>query len=312
MEGAKAFDGPVVGTGKNSPIRLTLGIRENTSLTGPIGADGDSATGDIWWVGASTKIGSAPQGKLISPDPEWQTVTFNPVSDSKLAFSGTGTLDGTYGVLEHLAFSSMGTNTGRYIVYIDNVTQDGVTIAGFEGLTSGAEALFRAPSFSGSTSANLLLPPNVAAVDATKADGTGQSLRVEFQFIDNLTTRWLRMTTSGVANYPNPEVLLNDANKPISLRMLLVGCQVPFADADKDGDVDQEDFGQFQLCYTGEASLSEQACACFDVPTSDGQGGTAPADQKINQADYLEFAKCITGPDVKFTTVQAQLPDCQQ
>lgn len=45
---------------------------------------------------------------------------------------------------------------------------------------------------------------------------------------------------------------------------LSTDCPDPFADADRDGDVDQVDFGLMQLCFTGDAGGTPPGCRCFD------------------------------------------------
>jgi hypothetical protein len=71
-----------------------------------------------------------------------------------------------------------------------------------------------------------------------------------------------------------------------------------WADADADGDVDADDFGKFQLCYTGsdpEATMpSDPKCKCFDRP--------APTtDNHVDNSDLIEFDKCATGADVPWS-----------
>ena len=73
-------------------------------------------------------------------------------------------------------------------------------------------------------------------------------------------------------------------------------CNVPFADTDADTDVDQDDFGVFQTCYTGVGGSIPQAptyCSCLDV---DGDGGIPDGD--IDQADLSQFEDCASGPEV--------------
>lgn len=67
------------------------------------------------------------------------------------------------------------------------------------------------------------------------------------------------------------------------------GCNSPFADADADGDVDQEDFGMFQTCFSisGEL-LPDPACHCFD----------RAGDAYIDVIDLEEFMNCATGPAI--------------
>ena len=76
-------------------------------------------------------------------------------------------------------------------------------------------------------------------------------------------------------------------------------CAVPFADADKDGDVDQADFGAFQACFSGEASPANPVeitglCRCFDRD-NDGAG-----DGDVDATDFIAFWNCFTGPTIKW------------
>ena len=72
-------------------------------------------------------------------------------------------------------------------------------------------------------------------------------------------------------------------------------CPDPFADADGDTDVDQEDFAALQACFTGAGeSFTDANCECFDRDN----GGVGDGD--IDQDDWGEFEACATGPDVAF------------
>jgi hypothetical protein len=71
-------------------------------------------------------------------------------------------------------------------------------------------------------------------------------------------------------------------------------CHDPFADADGDGDVDQDDFARFQICFTGDATgdplgtFPPQNCECFDT---DGDGD-------VDGADFTAFQACASGPGI--------------
>ncbi|MDM8007432.1 MAG: cellulase family glycosylhydrolase [Phycisphaerae bacterium] len=63
----------------------------------------------------------------------------------------------------------------------------------------------------------------------------------------------------------------------------------PPGDADGDGDVDQEDFGTFQACYTGrDPGALPPECLFADM---DGNG-------LVDQNDFSMFWACISGPGV--------------
>jgi hypothetical protein len=64
------------------------------------------------------------------------------------------------------------------------------------------------------------------------------------------------------------------------------GCPLPYGDFDYDFDVDQEDFGQLQLCLTGpDQPSTDPACYLADL-TGDGH---------VDDADLTVFTKCHTG-----------------
>ncbi len=65
-------------------------------------------------------------------------------------------------------------------------------------------------------------------------------------------------------------------------------CPYPFADADTDGDVDAEDFGTFQVCYSGNGVAAPSGCECFD----------REQDTDVDGVDYTEFNNCWSGPNV--------------
>ena len=74
-------------------------------------------------------------------------------------------------------------------------------------------------------------------------------------------------------------------------------CHTPWADADGDGDVDQDDFGAFQRCFTGDVALLASTdagypCQCFDRD--------ATPDGHVDAGDMAQFLNCMTGPTVKF------------
>jgi hypothetical protein len=71
-----------------------------------------------------------------------------------------------------------------------------------------------------------------------------------------------------------------------------------FADADKDGDVDQSDFAMFQQCLTGEGGgipAEPDYCGCFDRRNNDNSPGQ---DNDIDGFDLEAFEDCASGPGI--------------
>lgn len=82
-----------------------------------------------------------------------------------------------------------------------------------------------------------------------------------------------------------------------SVRVVLE-CNVPFADADKDGDVDHVDFAVFQRCISpeyGDYYTLDPICECFDRPESSGK---THGDYDVDQADFDRFLECVSGPAI--------------
>jgi hypothetical protein len=68
------------------------------------------------------------------------------------------------------------------------------------------------------------------------------------------------------------------------------GCPpIMAADFDRDGDVDQSDFGHLQACLKGATvAITDPGCLNADL---DGEND-------VDQADVLVFLRCLTGPNV--------------
>jgi hypothetical protein len=189
-------------------LQISIGIRETDSDV-PIGSDGGTSNG-IEWVNLD--------GQTFTADGTWQQFTFTPASDPLTAFAGSTAnflLDSPYGVLEHIRFRSTD-DPGPWVIYIDdvvNTTSTGATlITGFESFALGAEAMFQEPHFSGSTLLHLSDTPNIAGVSDAQAHTGDQSYKVEFAFVDDDPTRWLRLTTFNTTSVPNPKVVLSELN----------------------------------------------------------------------------------------------------
>ncbi|MGI9455594.1 MAG: PEP-CTERM sorting domain-containing protein, partial [Aeoliella sp.] len=106
--------------------------------------------------------------------------------------------------------------TGPITLWVDDVSVNeaaGPTVEGFEGFVVGDEVIFQEPSFSGSTSGNLVAGSTAGVTDDMAYTG-GQSYRADLQFIDADATRWLRYTTFQSANVPNPWIRTIEPGAP--------------------------------------------------------------------------------------------------
>jgi hypothetical protein len=86
--------------------------------------------------------------------------------------------------------------------------------------------------------------------------------------------------------------LLTDCYDPVCWEKEPCACPVPFADADRDHDVDMLDFAVFQLCYTGagdpDHAFNLLKCRCFD----------RNHDNAIDETDGQAFVICGSGPGI--------------
>jgi hypothetical protein len=188
-------------------LAISIGIRETQAVSGTIFADGGTS-GGIEFINQD--------GQTLTVDGTWQLFTFTPETDPLLAFAGTtanSILEGDWGVLDHIRIRNIDGITDPVTVFIDDVTNTvsgGPTVEGFEGFAVGSEVMFREPGFSGSTISNLITPPNSASVIDSMAFDGSQSYALSFQFVDNDSTRWVRVMTFQTPNLPNPTVRLQE------------------------------------------------------------------------------------------------------
>lgn len=193
-------------------VAISIGIRE-TGGSGPAFANGGTANG-IEWVNRD--------GQSLLLNDTWQLFTFTPATDPLLAFAGT-TANSVlepgleWAVLEHIRILNSDGITAPIRVWIDdvaNTTSTGTVSEGFELFGLGTEVIFQEPSFSGSTSANLV-PGSTALVSGSAAFAGTQSDELNFQFVDGTPTRWVRLTTFNAMNQlPNPAVRVREPGAP--------------------------------------------------------------------------------------------------
>ncbi|MFN7140496.1 MAG: hypothetical protein ACK4UN_14255, partial [Limisphaerales bacterium] len=236
QEGCVVSVGPVVGGGPNSSLKFTLNVRENDTLTGPIGAN-STATGPIKFLGAdglvagggtATATGAPNKGRVLQPTAAWQTISFTNGVDLAYQWAPSAAaasqVNGAFGILESLAITINDvTETGPYEIYIDEIKNGDTVIENFESYDVGAVGrMFAAPAASGTTSANLLTSPNVSEVSSVNAFEGTKALRVSWQFNTNNPTKWIRLTTAssaGVTSRANPQI---DLSQPISFKILVL------------------------------------------------------------------------------------------
>jgi hypothetical protein len=165
----------------------------------------DTNTG--WLSGSTVTPTSCQSGKSI----KWNTGSGDPIGT-------TNSIPTAWGILEAIGFSIDGiSDTGPFDIYIDNIKNGATVFQDFEGAVSGTTDVgFRDPFFSGTTSGNLLTSPDVGQVSSGAAFAGTKSFHARWQWSGTNTTKWLRLTTSGVGD---PQVYLDD---PISFRLLMV------------------------------------------------------------------------------------------
>jgi hypothetical protein len=185
-------------------VNYSGGFYEYVDVVGTSYADSNS--GWLFWVGDPM-----PTAVQKMPSIQWNPTVGNP-----------NNIAGEWGILESIAFvSDDETDNGPFDIYIDNLANgtNGV-FQDFEGFVAGTGAgvVFNQPSYSGTTSANLLTAPNVAEISNLAADTGTKSIRVRWQFTSGATNLWMRFNTFNTSVMPNPLINLNE---PLSFRLLI-------------------------------------------------------------------------------------------
>jgi hypothetical protein len=123
----------------------------------------------------------------------------------------------------HATIPNKSVTEGNLLTFAASATASDVvqTFADFEGFDSeisSGTVLFRAPTFSTSTSANIDAAPDYSSVTTLFPSATGlgtKALFVNCEFT-NTVTPWLRLTTASAANIPNPVI---DFTKKLQFRV---------------------------------------------------------------------------------------------
>jgi hypothetical protein len=191
-------------------LLMSIGIRETGNPNNLlVGANG-GATGTIEFV--------RQDGQTLTADGTWQRFAFTPLTDPLTAFTGNGILDNDWGVLEHIRVANVVDGATRFRVWIDDIdntiqSSGPINFANFESATLGTEVVFQEPRFSSTTTGNLQNLPNASLVTNTMAHTGTQSNQIDFAFLTDgpAPANWLRLTTSGTPNQPNPLVRLRES-----------------------------------------------------------------------------------------------------
>ena len=170
-----------------------------------IGSNGGTGGTGIEWINLD--------GQFLPFDSAWHQFSFNFGSDPVTSFTGDGVLTGTRGTLEHIRFLNAGGITDNITIYVDNVvhtvTGTPTTLTGFESSEPPAPAvgqpsvMFREPEFSGSTQ-SFIQPGSTSAVTDVQAHSGTQSLRLNWTFVNGVTSNWVRTRRSTRRLIPTP------------------------------------------------------------------------------------------------------------
>lgn len=182
------------------------------------------------------------------------------------------------------------TSTRDYTIYID------AHIASFEFLSSGIIRLMDGDNYGGRVIAETVLPSTQgidpdALVFTPEFKATVPAGTVYQSNPPVLTIAFISQSVPGdfcPASACGADLSLKAFHLD-NVRTQLVPCaHSPWADADDDGDIDQNDFGAFQACFTGPSGGATAACRCFD----------RGLDGRIDDEDLTLFQNCATGPSL--------------
>ncbi len=140
------------------------------------------------------------------------------------SYNASSTITSRWCVLEAIAFAgadATASDDGPFTVFIDDLKNGDRVFQDFESFADNtpAGAVFNQPSYSGTTSLNLMTAPNDATITSQAAYSGIRSQRIQWQFVDGGTNRWVRFNTYNTSVMPNPLV---DLTKDISFKILLL------------------------------------------------------------------------------------------
>ncbi len=167
----------------------------------------------------------------------------------------------------------------------------GLTTAGARTFSIGAEYNLSPMEFNAWAASGCNLS-STAATRAISPDGLMIELAAPLQAM-----RWPREFRLVFAGENSGDYYPEGGQGTSWFRYSTMTCASPFADAEGDTDVDQDDFGAFQRCLgAGEDEPLPADCRCFD----------RNADNAVDLADFARFQVCVSGPGIKAD------PACEQ
>ncbi len=202
---------PVAVSANTNRIQLTW-TDNNAAETGYVLERALSASGPWYDVAVLPQNSTAYADQTLLPGNTYyyRVAAFNPAGSSP--YSGVASAS-TLGIAPSLnPVTSQITTAGLPLTFgisatVPDFQQMLVDFEAFLTETANGIVLVRSPRFSGSTSGHLDIFPDLAAVTDTfpGGHGTGLVLRVDCNFT-NAINPWLRLTTSGSLNWPNPVI----------------------------------------------------------------------------------------------------------
>lgn len=130
---------------------------------------------------------------------------------------------------------------------------------------------------------NYTVSDNVGWVAASPSAGSSSIASDSFDLLYNLAGL-LPGSHTATVTVSSPQA----ANSPVSITINLT-ILTARSDFDRDGDVDQMDFGHFQQCLTGP-TIAQNQPQCLDSRLDD--------DNDVDQNDFGLFQQCLRGPGI--------------
>lgn len=199
-----------------------------------------------------------------------------------------------------LTSGDLSTSASRFDGFADSVPASGATLANVLSLNTIASITLDNPA---TYAIEGLGGSGIDLSRAVRQSGPGVPLLVNDAFVFAYPPRIdLIRVTDARADDLNPGAAGPVTTEIDGVIVLpdLRECPTPFADADRDGDVDMDDFGAFQRCSSGTNLFNTSPeCACFD---RDGDGDADSSAMFGELSDFDRFMLCATRANVPANT----------